>query len=102
MKNFVNKRLALGGEGLMRQLALLVTYHLQADTAISVVRSLTSAATALPIVQRRPYRSHPLQLRRFSTISRATRHAKVSIQRYYGSVPPVISADYRHKLQFNV
>jgi len=37
------------------------------------------------------------ELRHFSAISRASRHTKMSIQRFLGSFPPVISAD---KLQF--
>ncbi len=66
--------------------------------AYSAASSFTSAATALPIVQRRTYGSHPLQLRHFSSSSRAPRGIKMSIQRHYGSVPPVISADNLHKI----
>jgi hypothetical protein len=51
-------------------------------------------------VGRRTYESKPLRLCHFSAISRASRHAKMSIQRIAPVEPPVISADELHNLQF--
>jgi len=75
----------------MLQLALLVTCFLQLETEISGARSLISAATVPTFTTRQTHGNYPLQLRHFSGISRASRHAKMSIQRHRGSVPPVIS-----------
>jgi len=51
------------------------------------------------ICTRRTQPSQPPNLRHFSGISRAYRRAKMSIQRIYGSVPPVISAGNMRNVQ---
>jgi hypothetical protein len=61
--------------------------------------SLTSAATAVQIVQRWHYGSDPLQWRQFSALSRASRRHKMSIQRLLGGLPPAISAETMHNLR---
>ncbi len=73
---------------------LAVQLHL--SFAFSAAFSLTSAATALPFAPRRPYGSHPLQRRHFSGISRASRGIKMSIQRLFPCLPPIISAGNMH------
>jgi hypothetical protein len=48
--------------------------------------------------QRWHYGSNPLHLCHFSSISRASRRAKLSIQRFLGCFPPVISAEVMQNL----
>jgi hypothetical protein len=59
----------------------VLSWRLGGSNVFLAISSLTSAATALPIVQRRTYGSDPLQLRQFSGISRASRGIKMSIRR---------------------
>ncbi len=60
------------------------------------------SSSSAQIAQRRIYASYPLQLRQFSGISRTTRRTKLSIQRFLGGFPPVISADEFSSLLFSV
>ncbi len=55
--------------------------------------SRQSAATTPQIAQRREAPTSPLQLCYFSGFSRASRHAKVTIQRIAPVFPPAISAE---------
>lgn len=68
--------------------------------ARSAEYSLASANSALAIVQRWNQASQPLHVCHFGSLSRATRHAKMSIRRFLGGFPPAISADKLHSLQF--
>ncbi len=67
--------------------------------AFSADYSRVIAATTPPIATRRTQGNMPLHLRHFSGISRANRRAKMSIQRTYGSFPPVISAGNMRNLR---
>jgi len=48
---------------------------------------------------RRTYGNYPLQLRHFSGLSRASRHAKMLIQRFLPRFPPDISAEVMQFVQ---
>jgi hypothetical protein len=61
--------------------------------------SRPTAAAAPQMAQRRIHATNPLHLCHFSDISRANRHAKMSIQRFLPCFPPVISAALMQFLQ---
>jgi len=68
--------------------------------APSAAVSRPSAATTVTFATRRTHGSQPLHLRHFSSISRASRHAKMSIQRIAPVFLPVISAGNLQIVQF--